>query len=185
MAKTMGDVAALEAYLKMISHVQSLAEQVVCHRAVFYSDFIDEDDTWIRPTFSKYVQSGADLGQRMQRSFDAMFAAGFKQVVIVGTDLLDLQVQHIEHAFRALSFHDFVIGPATDGGYYLLGMKELHPSLFTNKHWSTETVCLETLTDMHAAAKSVYQLAEISDIDTEADWVAATARREILNREPK
>jgi uncharacterized protein len=177
-AATLGDQAALDAYGEMSAHVRAVASGVECHRAVFYSDFIDDQDEWSSPTFSKYLQVPAGLGERMLAAFQEMFAMGFQKVAIVGSDFLDLQAQHLEQAFRELSFHDFVIGPVDDGGYYLLGMKVLEPSVFLNKRWSTSSVFMSTMVDIRDAGKLVFVLPEISDIDDAASWAAAVARRE-------
>ncbi|MFM2375198.1 MAG: hypothetical protein RLZZ165_295 [Bacteroidota bacterium] len=178
LAATLGDHAALDAYGEMTAHVRTVASGVECHRAVFYSDFIDNQDKWSSPAFAKYLQVPTGLGERMLAAFQAMFAEGFQKVAIVGSDFLDLQAQHLEQAFRALSFHDFVIGPTDDGGYYLLGMKVLEPSVFLNKRWSTSSVFMSTMDDIRDAGKLVFVLPEISDIDDAAAWDAARARRE-------
>jgi uncharacterized protein len=176
LARTMGDQAAFEAYLLMLEHTRDVTRQVDAHRALFYSEFIDENDAWPRPTYAKHLQASGDLGTKMQSAFETLFARGYKKVVIVGSDLLDLQVQHIAQAFRALQYHDFVIGPAADGGYYLLGMNSLTPELFQNKAWSTESVLSSTLADIQILNKTVHLLPQLTDIDEEADWKAAKER---------
>jgi uncharacterized protein len=161
----------------MLAHVRSVALQVDCHRVVFYSDFVDEGDAWSRPEFSKEVQSGADIGEKMHHAIAATLAKGYEKVVLVGCDLLDLQVQHLELAFRVLEFHDVVIGPADDGGYYLIGMKSPDPRLFIDKSWSHAKVLTNTLDDIRQQGKSVQLVAQLSDIDDENDWIAALERQ--------
>ena len=179
LAKTIGDEAAFEAYQQMLAHVRNVASQAECERIVFYSDFVDESDAWSRPTFSKEVQSGNDIGEKMHHALDTTLAKGYEKVLLVGCDLLDLQVQHLEQAFRSLEFHNVVIGPADDGGYYLIGMKSPDPTLFLNKTWSHAAVLSNTLADIQSQGKSVHLIARLSDIDDEKDWKAALERQQL------
>ncbi len=179
MAKTMGDEAALDAYLQMLAHVRAVAASIDCHRAVYYSDFIDESDAWEGPAFSKHLQSKGDLGEKMHGAMAEMLAAGFERVVLVGSDLLDLQVQHLSLAFRALGFQDLVLGPTHDGGYCLIGMTAPHPELFLNKTWSTDTVLADTVADAKRLGLSMHLLPAIHDIDEENDWLEALNRQQL------
>lgn len=182
LARTMGDAAALAAYRLMLDHARAVALQVEARRIVCYADFIDEADAWSPPAFERALQVHGDIGQRMQAALAAALAAGHARAVLVGSDLLDLQPQHLEQAFRALDSHDFVLGPAADGGYYLVGMKTVEPSIFQDKNWSTGDVLSSTLEDIRRLSATVHLLPELSDIDDEADWVAARKRWEIRQR---
>jgi rSAM/selenodomain-associated transferase 1 len=176
LAKTIGDAAALEAYRHMLSHARATALQVDCHRWVYYSDFVDADDDWTSPDFFKALQAPGDIGAKMAGAIADVLALGYARVVLVGSDLLDLQAQHLVQAFKALAHYDIVLGPAEDGGYYLVGMKAPEPSLFQDKIWSTDTVLSSTLDDIRRLKKTVHLLTPISDIDTAQDWHAAMAR---------
>ena len=107
---------------------------------------------------------GNDLGERMHNAFDELLHLDYKKVIIVGSDLLDLDEQIIEEAIQKLDDNDVVLGPAEDGGYYLLGMKQLHPAIFKNKAWGTETVREATMLDLKNKAVSL--LKTLNDIDT-------------------
>jgi rSAM/selenodomain-associated transferase 2 len=85
--------------------------------------------------------------------------------VIIGSDCLELTAAIIEDAFSALERFDAVIGPARDGGYYLLGMKQFHPELFAGKQWSTSTVFQDTVADLRALGLAYTALPVLSDID--------------------
>jgi rSAM/selenodomain-associated transferase 1 len=100
----------------------------------------------------------------MANAFSDLFGLGYEKVMIIGSDLLDLNQSHIEHAFEQLNQHDVVIGPSKDGGYYLLGMKIMHESIFKNKAWGKETVLKDTLLDLQNS--DVELLEELNDIDT-------------------
>ena len=89
------------------------------------------------------------------------------KVVIIGSDVIDLQTKHIEDAFLKLDTNDVVIGPAKDGGYYLLGMKSLQGNLFKGKNWGTSSVLSDTIHDLQNL--NVFLLEELNDIDTYDD----------------
>ncbi len=96
----------------------------------------------------------------------------------MGTDLYDLKPSHINAAFSALDTNDAVIGPAEDGGYYLLGLKTLHPEVFKNKEWGTETVFKDTINDLKN--NSVYRLETLNDIDVYEDLAHNTTLKNII-----
>jgi rSAM/selenodomain-associated transferase 1 len=124
------------------------------------------------------VQPAAgSLGERMAHAFAEAFAAGAGRVVIIGTDCPGLSADLLRQAFAQLATHDLVVGPATDGGYYLLGMKQLHTSLFAGKQWSTATVLPATLADAARLGLRVAQLPTLADVDSAADLAAWRAGR--------
>lgn len=114
----------------------------------------------------------ASLGERMALAFTDAFAAGAGRVVVIGTDCPGLRPDLLRHAFARLSDHDLVLGPAADGGYYLLGMNELQPALFANKQWSTATVLADTLADAVRLGLRVAQLPVLRDVDAVEDLTA-------------
>ncbi|QHT67598.1 glycosyltransferase [Rhodocytophaga rosea] len=169
LAQTIGNQQALEIYLRLLDHTKDISSQVAANRAVYYTDFIDSNDIWPEDQFQKYLQTGDDLGERMKNAFAAAFAEGFEKVVIIGSDCPQLTSAHIEEAFDLLNAFGAVIGPAVDGGYYLLGMSEFIPELFINKAWSSDQVLRQTLADLNRLEYSFYLLDELRDIDTEED----------------
>jgi len=167
LAKTIGDENALSIYKTLLQHTANVTEQIDCDRAVYYSVKVRNNDIWDNTFFQKHQQYGKDLGLRMQHAFAKSFKAGYEKVLIVGSDLYDLKPRHIQEAFDKLDTHDVTIGPAEDGGYYLLGMKTLHSNIFENKEWGTETVRNDTLKDLQN--HSIYQLEKLNDIDLYED----------------
>ena len=116
------------------------------------------------------VQPAAgSLGERMAHAFSEAFRAGAGRVVVIGTDCPDLSAALLRQAFTLLASYNLVVGPATDGGYYLLGMSELKPALFENKQWSTATVLPDTLADAARLGLRVAQLPALADVDSAAD----------------
>ncbi|WP_439128142.1 TIGR04282 family arsenosugar biosynthesis glycosyltransferase [Polaribacter sp.] len=168
LAKTVGDETALEIYKFLLERTKNIASAVKnADKAVYYSVKIRENDIWDANTFQKHQQFGEDLGIRMLNAFKNGFKAGYQKVLIIGSDLYDLSSKNIENAFTALDKNDVVIGPAEDGGYYLLGMNSLQEKVFKNKEWGTETVRKATLTDLND--KKVKLLAFKNDIDVYED----------------
>lgn len=111
------------------------------------------------------AQAGSDLGERMRRSFTNSFRRGYRPVIAIGADCPDLDAECLREAVRSLSQHDVVIGPATDGGYYLIGMRRPAPRLFIGIAWSTPGVLAETLQRATAERLTVRLLPERIDID--------------------
>ena len=163
LAKSVGDAEALKIYKELLQHTANVVKDVNAKRFVFYSENIHKDDIWSSSYFNKRLQIGNDLGERMENAFQELFSEGFKNVIIVGSDLLDLSKSIIEEAYFKLQDNDAVIGPAEDGGYYLLGMKTLNPNVFRNKIWGTETVLKNTKKDF--MEQSLYTLETLNDID--------------------
>nr|WP_279346161.1 TIGR04282 family arsenosugar biosynthesis glycosyltransferase [Gramella oceanisediminis] len=148
LAKDIGDQKALEIYKFLLEHSRKVTSKLAVDKQVWYSNKISENDIWDNELFSKRLQEGSDLGERMELAFKKGFAEGYKQIVIIGTDLFDLKTSDLEMAFSALDDHDYVIGPAKDGGYYLFGMNSLNSKVFRKKNWSTSTVLDDTLEDL-------------------------------------
>jgi len=116
-------------------------------------------------------QRGELLGDRIISAVDAAFLEGCRQVVVIGTDCPQLQAEHLEAAFSSLQQTDVSIGPAADGGYYLIGMREPCPALFENISWGSDRVFQETLRNLRQTKKTVTQLPVLSDIDFPEDLV--------------
>lgn len=123
------------------------------------------------PGASGYIPQAEadDLGTRMKCAFDWCFSRRFHKVVMIGTDCLELGRVEVEHAFAMLDTHPVVLGPATDGGYYLIGLNAPQPHLFQNIAWSTNRVLEQTLALVQQYDLACHLLAEKSDIDTFAD----------------
>ncbi len=169
LAETVGETVALEIYKSLLAHTQKIAASVSTDKFIFYSEFVNPADEWNEKVFNKQKQHGNDLGDRMHNAFEYIFANGYHEVVIIGTDCLALDTTIIESAFQCLGENDVVIGPATDGGYYLLGMNKLNPCLFKKITWSTATVLQETLTVCENEKLKVQMLTTLSDIDVADD----------------
>ncbi|MFC6268723.1 TIGR04282 family arsenosugar biosynthesis glycosyltransferase [Frigoriflavimonas asaccharolytica] len=167
LAKTIGDEKALEIYKELLLHTKSETQNLDGDKFVFYDQNIIINDIWSDEIYSKKLQSGKDLGERMQNAFQELFDQGYKNCIIVGSDLFDLQAKIVDEAFEKLENGEVVIGPAEDGGYYLLGLKKVIPEIFQHKNWGTETVLDDTLKDLKN--QYVEFLVSLNDIDTFED----------------
>lgn len=116
------------------------------------------------------AQAIGDLGTRLEHAFAHAFASGCQQVVVVGSDCVELSAETFAETRCALETHDCAIGPTFDGGYYLLALKEPCPALFAEIPWSTEFVFAQTIARARAAGLSVYELPRLHDVDTLEDW---------------
>lgn len=168
LAANIGAEQALAVYLRLMELTRNAALQSDCTRNLFYSDTI-ELDAWDEDKFNKFVQEGASLGDRMKNAFDQAFALGAKKAVIIGSDCPELSSKIIEDAFLLLDYNDVCIGPAKDGGYYLLGMKEPLSFLFDEKEWSTDSVLRDTIRDLGSNKLNYGLLRALSDLDTVED----------------
>lgn len=163
LAKSIGQVAALEVYKMLLQHTENVLSKLDCDKAVYYSVKIRENDIWDPKIYQKHQQKGDDLGARMNNAFKNGFENGYEKIIIVGSDLYDLSPEIINKAFEVLENHDYVIGPAQDGGYYLLGMKTLHATVFDIKNWGTPTVYKQTMSKLKH--QNLYVLNTLNDID--------------------
>jgi len=180
LAKGIGEKAALEVYIKLLEHTENVLQQINSDKYVWYSEAIQENDLWNHHSYQKKVQVGNDLGARMLHAFQDAFDNNYEKVIIIGSDLYDLQPKHIEEAIEALHTNDIVIGPAQDGGYYLLGMNTLHEKAFLPKNWGTETVLADTLNDLDT--KKIKLLETLNDIDHEEDLVPYDLFKKYLHK---
>lgn len=148
LAAKVGDQAALDIYKFLLKHTVSFTKDLKVDVQVYYSHEIWKNDIWDDQIYQKRLQQGNDLGARMKRAFQEGFKSGYEKIIIIGSDMYDLSQQDLDVAFSQLNNHDFVLGPAEDGGYYLLGMNFLKEELFSNKDWGTSTVLDNTLADI-------------------------------------
>ena len=140
-------------------------------RQLLYSDWVPETDMWSTGGFDRTVQEGDDLGQRMEKAIRDAFANGAERVVIIGSDCPGITSDLLVEAFAALQESDVVLGPATDGGYYLLGMRQLEPQFFRNIAWSTDSVAEVTRKRARDQGLSLTELPTLSDVDYLEDWL--------------
>lgn len=177
LAATIGDDQALAIYYFLLSHTIEVTADLKVDKAVFYSDFIDTEDKWSNSVYEKFVQVGKDLGERMHHAFKTGFEMGYSSICIIGSDNLEISSSIIKEGFKVLNEDDVVIGPAKDGGYYLLGMKKLYSKFFREKEWSTNSVYSSTIKDVKKLQLKYFLLPTLNDIDTKEDWERAISSK--------
>ena len=169
LAADVGDVAALDLYHRLLAHTCDTVTRSGFPARVYLAGPMPEDDIWSDAGFRRYPQADGDLGARMSAAFANAFADGVRSVVIIGTDCPGLRADHLHLAMSALETHEAVVGPADDGGYWLLGLTSPVRAIFEHKAWSTDTVLRDTLADFKALGMGVVRLETLRDVDTAAD----------------
>lgn len=167
LAKTVGDKTALDIYTFLLKKTKEITLDSPCDKVVYYSEKIIKNDIWNCNSFRKEVQFGEDLGAKMKNSFYDAFENNYRKVVLIGSDIYDLESYHINEAFKKLETNDVVMGPALDGGYYLIGLKKMHPKIFDNKKWGSSTVRKDTLKNLEKV--DVHLLPILNDVDVIED----------------
>lgn len=170
LARTVGPVEAAVRYRGMIDAVMQKTQTTngEYNRILCFDPPQREDE--FRKWFSSLEmrpQCGGDLGKRMIVAFQESLANGAGRAVLIGTDCVEVDRSLLSDAFDRLEKADLVLGPAKDGGYYLIGMKAVHPSLFEGIPWSTEKVLEETLDKAGRSRLKVELLKTLSDLDEE------------------
>ena len=163
LAKSIGEEKALFIFQKLIEKTAQTIGSISVHKSLYYSEFIENGDLWDTQVSEKKIQNGNTLGERMSNAFQDGFEKGFEQIVIIGTDLWDLESSDIDQAFKVLETNTAVIGPATDGGYYLLGLSLWMPEVFKNKIWGTASILNDTMD--HFKERKVVLLKPKNDVD--------------------
>lgn len=176
-ASSAGPEVALNIYRELVSITYRLTEQLPCAVHFFFDGGLPAHRIH-RPDTRYHHQSNGDLGQRMA----AAISTGLQyhnKVLLIGSDCPEISVEIITSAFDALSNADVVLGPAIDGGYYLIGMKKTNPTLFNEIAWGSNQVLTRTVDLCHSDKLSYVLLPNLRDIDTLADWEAycTTANR--------
>jgi uncharacterized protein len=169
LAASLGNEVALSIYKKLLQHTLEITQAVQADKFVFYADAVIEQDMWKQQHYYKSQQHNGELGERMLKAFEQVFNKGYSKVCIIGSDCCELSSQIITDALDKLNDNTIVIGPAKDGGYYLLGIKKLYPHLFQNKNWSTSTVFADTIKTIEDLNLRYSILPTLSDVDEAAD----------------
>ena len=167
LSKSVGDIMALDIYQFLLDKTKEVTQNISADKVVYYSEKITENDLWSSSLYKKEVQFGDDLGAKMEYAFQTAFENNYEKVLLIGSDLYDLEPSHINEAFEKLKNKDVVIGPALDGGYYLVGLKKNYPEIFKNKRWGTSSVRKDTLKNLEKV--DVHLLPILNDVDVLED----------------
>lgn len=169
LAESIGDNQALQLYKYLVNQSISQANQGAWDLQLHWAQGLTGYPGYEQFQYS--VQHGADLGQRMHNSIKSGLES-YDQVLLVGSDIAGISAETFGKAFKALNNYDLVLGPANDGGYYLIGMKEAYPELFNLKEWSHSLVLNQTLEKSRGLNLSHLLVETLTDIDTIDDLKA-------------
>jgi rSAM/selenodomain-associated transferase 1 len=174
LAKDKGAYFATEFYRICAEHILSEIKKLNKNNFASYiycysNSEVEMVSGWIGREFIVKPQIDGDLGERMSKSFNEVFNEGFSKVLIIGTDVPDINSDLINNAASKLDENDFVIGPSSDGGYYLLGMNSLNTEIFHDLNWSTSFVLKNTLDKINSLKLKTNLLEELIDVDTKKD----------------
>lgn len=171
LARDVGDEAALRIYRSLGRRVVDEARKSGFRTVVAFTprDAEDEVRAWLGDDAAYTPQPEGDLGERMYTVWREVLDQGAPVACLIGTDLPGMTSDHLTEAFSALKESDLVLGPATDGGYYLIGGATPSPSLFRDIPWSTDRVRSMTLERAADSGLSAAQITMLSDVDTVAD----------------
>jgi rSAM/selenodomain-associated transferase 1 len=173
LARGIGPDRAVETYLRLMQHTRETVLTLSCDHFVFYDGEIDEQDIWSEEHFHKRRQTGDDLGLRMRNAINSCLDVGYSAVVLIGSDIWDLSPEVLREAFEALTRSDIVIGPAADGGYYLIGVKRPQDWLFDGMNWGQDGVFQTTMVKIRRAGAAATVLRKLHDMDTAEDYYAS------------
>jgi uncharacterized protein len=170
----LGPEGAAELQGDMTDHTLAWARELAGKASVSVQvRFEGGDEARMRDRFGDsfpYLPQGpGDLGDRMARAFEEAFAAGADRAIVVGTDCPGITADLAEQAFERLATADLVLGPATDGGYYLIGLRRPIPALFAGIAWGQETVLHETRKRAEELGLTISLLTTLSDVDRPED----------------
>ncbi len=174
LAKNMGNKFAVSFYRVCAEHTFKeliKVKETGSELFLFYSEEneIEQVMNWAGNNFNYYSQQGNDLGLKMYNAFETVFKKGYKKVIIVGTDAPDVSMNLVQSVISVLDNYSVVIGPANDGGYYLLGFKSKLIDLFSGIEWSTNSVFDNTIEKLNRSKINYFMLDELTDIDTAED----------------
>ncbi|MEQ8241347.1 MAG: TIGR04282 family arsenosugar biosynthesis glycosyltransferase [Cyclobacteriaceae bacterium] len=171
LAEDIGIIGALDVYKYLVEYTYEETKNVDVDKAVFYSEYIEIEDVFDASGAQEYelfIQKGNGLGERMSDAMDQSFDS-YDKVMIIGSDCVELTKKDIEDALAKLDDFDVVVGPAKDGGFYLLGTNKFYPELFENKEYGHKNVLQELLAAIDDLDLKLHLMKTKSDIDTLKD----------------
>ncbi len=183
LAASLGDQRAAESYENMLSEVLQTSRCLSDVETVVFWACPEQSLLILAERYrcDSRIQCQGDLGQRMQAAFEMMFADGCDVCCVIGSDAPDLPISYIREAYHLLGKEhpDVIFGPSRDGGYYLLGLRQVWPKLFANISWSSSEVLEQSLTAALDSGLSTALLPEWQDIDTIEDLLAYRERNHV------
>lgn len=183
LAQTLGAEAACAVYVQLVlSTLHRLQTLQNVELRFTPDDAAAEVAPWLRSPWTATPQGRGDLGVRLSRAFGDAFAAGYEYVSVVGSDCPAIAASDVLDSWNLLAHNDAVIGPASDGGYWLIALKAPAPDLFAKIDWSTPRVLEQTVAKVTRTNRSCYLLRQLTDIDTVDDWNRFMAENQLVSQ---
>jgi rSAM/selenodomain-associated transferase 1 len=181
LAKTIGNKNAIKLYRQFVTDILNMLKEINCKTTICFEakNKLDKFKQWLGEDLEYTPQQGNNIGSRMRNALQWAYDAGYSKAILIGSDSPDLQQHQIRKALTALDNNDAVIGPSSDGGYYLIGFKKssFAPEIFEDISWSTGKELDETMdlfSKMENYTASI--LEKWHDIDTASDLKSLLAR---------
>ncbi|MDG1516466.1 MAG: TIGR04282 family arsenosugar biosynthesis glycosyltransferase [Flavobacteriales bacterium] len=166
LAQDIGDQKALAIYKDLLAHTKNVSLKTLADKVfVFHFPTLINHNLWNKNIFENRVQAEGDLGAKMSDAINQVILDGYQEVCLIGSDCFEITEAHINNAFESLAESDVVIGPAKDGGYYLLGQKKIHCQIFDKMPWSKSNLLNKTQMVLTVNGISYKLLEVLSDID--------------------
>ena len=173
LAEQIGAGAATGLYKNFVADILATLKSLDLNLKIVFEppDSKGQFQQWLGKEYSYIAQAGQDLGQRMKHAFLQAFSERFNRVVAIGSDSPDLPTEYLDLAFGALDTNDVVIGPSSDGGYYLIGFTRgsFSPEAFERIIWSSDEVYDQTVNILKQHRQNLFLLPQWYDVDTLAD----------------
>ena len=182
LAEQIGQGTAADLYRNFVTDILATLKSLDANFKIVFAlgGSQDQFQQWLGKEYSYIPQVGQDLGQRMKNAFLQAFGEEFNRVVVIGSDSPDLPEEYLELAFHALDTNDVVIGPSSDGGYYLIGFarNSFLPEAFGQISWGSNKVFEQTVNILKQHRQSLYLLPQWHDVDTLPDLKSFLRRNE-------
>jgi len=180
LAEQIGQDTAADLYRNFVTDILATLKSLDANFKIVFDlgGSQDQFQQWLGKEYPYIPQVGQHLGQRMKNAFLQAFSEGFNSVVVIGSDSPDLPEEYLELAFGALDTNDVVIGPSSDGGYYLMGFtrNSFLPDAFERISWSSNKVLEQTVNILKQYRQSLYLLPQWHDVDTVTDLESFSQR---------
>ena len=174
-ASEIGAEKAAAVYSLMAETIIEKVSKTDVHETIIFFDPVEREKEileWLGNSVRSYEhQRGTTIGDKMSHAFLSVFSSGAEKAVLIGTDIPEITADTVRDAFTGLDETDVVLGPAEDGGYYLIGLRQPEPRLFSGINWSTNAVLAQTIARIEELRLEYYQLEKLRDIDTYNDII--------------
>lgn len=167
LAKEIGSEKALAVYNRLLKNTSEVCKDLKVAKQIWSE--VEREEIWDEKEYTFYKNRGKGHSEHLEFAFNQAFEQGFRKVIALKADTLQLTSKILEEAFMSLKFIDFCIGPEEQGGFYLIGMNQFEPSVFYNKDWKSATLTKSVVKDIGALKLALYKTKTLPIITAGAD----------------